>query len=141
MTKSKNSITINIGGADRKLTFGMLTQELYLEEIAKKRKDKNFNEANPVTLIVLLFYCGMVIGDGDNKSLPKDFSTKVVAGWIDDCEDEEGIENAKQLALTAMGFISLAENSQLSRQVEQAQAMGIDLKEKFKKQFETSIES
>lgn len=128
---SKNNVTIEIGGATRKLTFGMLTQEMYLNELAEKQKTPGFNPDNPLTLIILLFYCGLVIGDEETGSLPEGFSEKTAARWIDDCEDIEGVEMAKQFALTAMGFISSAESLAFKQNIKKIEAAGVDLKGKL----------
>lgn len=132
-SKRKNSCTLLIGGAQRTLKFSMSTQELYVNELARIVKENpDTNVENQFWQMKLLFFCALVIGDEDTKTLPEDFDIKMVGKWIDDCEDE-GFEEANDFAIECMGFISSAETKTFSKRVEQAKAMGMSIDDLMKK--------
>ena len=136
--KSVNKCTLNIGGKERTVKFSMGTNEMYIREYAKHEV---FNELSE---IMFLIYCGLVIGDkklvllpnGETdiapSELPNNFSFEVAKVWIDNCEDER-FEEVNDFAVEAMGFISSAVQSQFSRSIKQAEAMGVNTDEILKK--------
>lgn len=138
ISKSVNKCTLNIGGKERTIKFSMGTNEMYMREYTKHEV---FNE---ITEIMFLIYCGLVIGDkklvflpnGETEisksELPNDFSFEIAKIWIDNCEDER-FEEVNAFAIDAMGFISEAVQSQFSRSIKQAEAMGVNTDEILKK--------
>lgn len=133
-SKKTNKCTLNIGGCERTLKFGMATQEMYLAEFTKHQINNDIAEN------LFLLYCGLVIGsqkyDADfnllPSELPANFSFEMAKVWIDDCEDDK-IDEAYKFAEECMGFILSAEQSRSSRKINQAKAeaeeMGIPFDE------------
>ena len=130
ISKQKNSITLNIGGAERTLKFGMNTQERYLSEIPKVQNADNY-----FTQKKLIIYCGLLIGEKDK--LPKDFSLEMLGDWIDDCDDER-FDEVNEMAGEAMGFILSAEQSTFDRQIQKMKAIA---PQKFEELMQTIIEA
>lgn len=121
--KNKNSISLNIGGQERVLKFGMDTLEMFM---GAKSFSVGFEEVpdfeNPFTRMKVLFFCALACGNS-KETLPKEFSPKIVGQWIDDCEDEN-FEVANEMAITAMGFIEQAEEKDFGRKMNQLKSMG-----------------
>lgn len=121
--KNKNSISLNIGGQERVLKFGMDTLEMFMSPDKKVLgTDNKLDLENPFTRMKVLFYYALICGAKENE-LPKVFSPKIVGEWIDDCEDEN-FEDANEMAITAMGFIEQAEEKDFGRKMNQLKSMG-----------------
>lgn len=110
ISKSKNSIEIDLGGQVRLLKFSMRTQERYLTEL-RKGIGKDLDSENYITQIKILVYCALLVGDIENK-LPANFSYQNCEDWIDEADQDE-FDNVTEMAGECMGFITKGNLQQL----------------------------